>query len=54
MRYNCTYNKEGILESKSASGKTLSGYELKADNKIKTKNGNGITTRCHGKGKSMS
>ncbi len=31
-----------------------SGYKLKADNKIKTKNGNGITTKCHGKGKPMS
>ncbi|SDP16473.1 RHS repeat-associated core domain-containing protein [Clostridium gasigenes] len=36
MMYNYTYNKEGILESKSASGKTLISYTYDRNNNIKT------------------
>ncbi|WP_253198410.1 RHS repeat domain-containing protein [Clostridium gasigenes] len=36
MMYNYTYNNEGILESKSASGKTLISYRYDKNNNIKT------------------
>ena len=35
MQYNYTYNKEGLLESKSASGKTLLKYTYDKNNNIK-------------------
>ena len=36
MQYKYTYNKEGLLESKSASGKTLLKYTYDKNNNIKT------------------
>ena len=36
MQYNYTYNKEGLLESKSASGKILLKYTYDKNNNIKT------------------
>nr|WP_246517023.1 RHS repeat-associated core domain-containing protein [Clostridium aciditolerans] len=36
MRYNYTYNKEGILASKSASGRTLISYTYDKNNNIKS------------------